>query len=120
MCLSFDCSRSYVSKLSLHFLIFIFIFHLDMIIYFNKTQLKSSSLRVIIFFFVQQMKVVERYQKRLEFHLSQVEDLLDQYHLHQKLREGVSEKIEKFHLLIFNFLIFFSFYFPLVAITVTY
>lgn len=36
-----------------------------------------------------QMKGVERYQKRLEFHLSQVEDLLDQYSLHQRLREGV-------------------------------
>lgn len=39
---------------------------------------------------LQQMKSVQRYQKRLEYHLSQVEDLLDQYSLHQKLREGVS------------------------------
>ena len=30
------------------YIFYIFIFHLDMIIYFNKTQLKSSSLRVIL------------------------------------------------------------------------
>ncbi|RXG73480.1 Protein FAM65B [Armadillidium vulgare] len=36
-----------------------------------------------------QMKAAERYLKRLEFLLSQIEDLHDQYSLNQRLRDGV-------------------------------
>ncbi|XP_066971369.1 rho family-interacting cell polarization regulator 2-like isoform X7 [Macrobrachium rosenbergii] len=36
-----------------------------------------------------QIKAAERYLKRIEYHLSKLEDLQDQYHLHQKLRDGV-------------------------------
>ena len=38
----------------------------------------------------QQIKAAERYLKRVEYHLSKLEDLQDQYTLHQKLRDGVS------------------------------
>ncbi|KAK3874651.1 hypothetical protein Pcinc_020431 [Petrolisthes cinctipes] len=37
----------------------------------------------------QQIKAAERYLKRIEYHLSKLEDLQDQYTLHQKLRDGV-------------------------------
>nr|XP_053628184.1 rho family-interacting cell polarization regulator 1-like isoform X3 [Cherax quadricarinatus] len=36
-----------------------------------------------------QIKAAERYLKRIEYHLSKLEDLQDQYTLHQKLRDGV-------------------------------
>ncbi|MPC30717.1 Protein FAM65B [Portunus trituberculatus] len=36
-----------------------------------------------------QIKAAERYLKRVEYHLSKLEDLQDQYTLHQKLRDGV-------------------------------
>jgi len=37
----------------------------------------------------QQYKAAERYLKRLEFQLSKLEELRDQYELHQKMRDGV-------------------------------
>ncbi|CAL4065662.1 unnamed protein product [Meganyctiphanes norvegica] len=37
----------------------------------------------------QQIKAAERYLKRIEYHLSKLEDLHDQYTLHLKLRDGV-------------------------------
>ncbi|XP_076050290.1 rho family-interacting cell polarization regulator 2-like isoform X2 [Oratosquilla oratoria] len=37
----------------------------------------------------QQIKSAERYLTKIEYHLSKVEDLQDEYALHQKLREGV-------------------------------
>ena len=45
------------------------------------------------------MKAAERYLKRLEFLLSQVEDLSDQYSLNQRLRDGVSVLFSSFNLI---------------------
>ena len=54
-----------------------------------------SYYRALIFDLLsQQIKHHERYMKRLEFHLSTVEELYDTYDLHRKLREGVRNMAE--------------------------
>ncbi|TNN38896.1 Protein FAM65A [Liparis tanakae] len=43
-----------------------------------------------------QVKVTERYIRRLEFHLSKIEELYDAYCLHRRLRDGASKMVKAY------------------------
>ncbi|CDQ61914.1 unnamed protein product [Oncorhynchus mykiss] len=61
------------------------------------TVLIHNSINKLMNMYILQVKAIERFMRRLEFHLSKVEELYDAYCMQRRLRDGASKMVAAFN-----------------------